>query len=45
MSTGVIEYVLQDYVAMVNALVYIGVPISLLSAYATPYELAHALRT
>ena len=30
---------------MVNALIYIGVPISLLSAYSTPYELAHALRT
>lgn len=29
---------------MVNSLVYIGVPISLLSAYATAYELAHALR-
>lgn len=42
---GIYSHNCMDYVAMVNALIYIGVPISLLSAYATPYELAHSLKT
>ena len=36
---------MQDYIALVHSLLVITTPISLLSAYATPFELAHALRT
>lgn len=35
----------QDYITLVQALLVITTPISLLSAFATPFELAHALRT
>lgn len=36
---------MQNFPALVHALLAITTPIALLSAYATPYELAHALRT
>lgn len=35
----------QEYITLVNALIYTAIPIGLLSAFATPYELAYGLKT
>lgn len=36
---------LQNFVTLIQSLLIITTPISLLSAYGTPFELAHAMRT
>lgn len=42
---GIFSHNCLDYVVLVHALLTIATPIALCSAYATPFELAHALRT
>ncbi|KAJ3555619.1 hypothetical protein NM688_g2475 [Phlebia brevispora] len=42
---GIYSHNCLDYIVLVHALLVITTPISLLSAYATPFELAHAMRT
>ncbi|KAH9950549.1 hypothetical protein B0H21DRAFT_819023 [Amylocystis lapponica] len=42
---GILSHNALDYVVLVHALLALATPFALLSAYATPFELGHALRT
>lgn len=42
---GIFSHNCLEYITLVNALVYATIPIGLLSAYATPYELSHGIKT
>ncbi|KAI0926941.1 hypothetical protein AcV5_007605 [Taiwanofungus camphoratus] len=42
---GILSHNCLDYIVLVHSLLYITTPFALISAFATPFELAHAFRT
>lgn len=44
MYSDVCVFIIQDYIAMIHALLCATTPFALLSAFATPFELVHALK-